>query len=577
MILRGLVESILTISLLASCAKFEAQSSSSDSEDKKAKLTGGKGSTGKPSTTASDDGELPTLKTELPGDRNGNAAFASSILQIGVERQVKDSTFKVTVSLKSQSAKSIQVVFSSPLGFNQPIEDLSPENASQRYRLSLVCRDEACATIVGHFRTSNLSGSAGDVSKESQAGFVYRVRSSRIQWVGPFASSTSRNESSVKKIVQSMIGVSEVPMITTEIAWGVSRFSLDLSKSDLCLSGELVETGSAEEDLAIGCAAFASSPNLAASLIGNDDRGDLLIRFSDTVNWALLKVYSNKDKSVPKTPITPVVPDDPKKTFIPYDYTNPITRSWESDRNNIEIMQHIDKWAKGKGYMEKMRGFLTRVRPNMPILMDAMQSQSVPAEMIFISMIESHFFDHPGYPIEISGPLAVGPWQFMADTARRSPFNLEVKPLISYKVADKVHRRVDPCDDRADLELSSKAAAKFFKILFTTFKTDPRFALVAYNWGPTRTLRAMDCAKTEDCMKARLAKKNEMSRLRELTDAGVDFWTIRSFKMAPDESIDYVMDFVAAQFIGRDPAKYGFDLPSEKAANVPPAPVLCHK
>jgi len=138
----------------------------------------------------------------------------------------------------------------------------------------------------------------------------------------------------------------------------------------------------------------------------------------------------------------------------------------------------------------------------------------LPRELIYLSMIESGFS-----PRAVSSASAVGPWQFMAGTAK------------DYKL-----RRSWWLDERRDLEMSTRAAARYLVDLHRQFN-DWALVLAAYNTGGGRVAR-------------------------KIRQHGHDnFWEMG----LPSQTTAYVPKFIAAAHIGEHPESYGFrigNLPS---------------
>ena len=134
----------------------------------------------------------------------------------------------------------------------------------------------------------------------------------------------------------------------------------------------------------------------------------------------------------------------------------------------------------------------------------------------------------------------------MPRTAADSRFGLKVLPLVPVK-NDKgrvIRNDANPCDERADLAKSSVAAGKYFRVLLNMFPRDPRLALAAYNWGEG----SVKCIVSTSAKCNRLNQKRGFSqaRLGEIRELGLSFWAIHRFNMAPSETLNYVINFVAA-------------------------------
>ena len=143
----------------------------------------------------------------------------------------------------------------------------------------------------------------------------------------------------------------------------------------------------------------------------------------------------------------------------------------------------------------------------------ALAEQKLPKGLAYLPVIESAYM-----PTLTSRAGAYGIWQFMPDTARE--YGLRVDWWV---------------DERADPQLSTRAAAKYLKDLHRMFG-DWSLALAAYNCGPGRVRRTL--------------KEAGASSFWELLDAG----------LLPKETRGYVPTFYATLLIASDPETYGFTL-----------------
>lgn len=127
------------------------------------------------------------------------------------------------------------------------------------------------------------------------------------------------------------------------------------------------------------------------------------------------------------------------------------------------------------------------------------REEGVPLELLRIAQVESNW-----NPFALSPKGAFGLWQFMPATARR--YGLRV---------DAMH------DDRADMERSTRAAARYLRDLHLRFG-DWALALAAYNTGEDAVQRAME------------------------RGASRDFWSLSERKLLPAETRAYVPAVLAA-------------------------------
>ncbi len=173
--------------------------------------------------------------------------------------------------------------------------------------------------------------------------------------------------------------------------------------------------------------------------------------------------------------------------------------------------QAVRKWENfftGRG-RQNFQFWLDRKTAVDSLVTGILVENDLPRELIYLAMIESGMS-----PRAVSSVSAVGPWQFMPGTAK------------DYKL-----RRNWWLDERRDMEMSTRAAARYIKYLYGKFD-DWALVLAAYNTGGGRIAR-------------------------KIRQHGHDnFWNMR----LPSQTTDYVPKFIAAARIGQDPEKYGFQV-----------------
>jgi len=153
---------------------------------------------------------------------------------------------------------------------------------------------------------------------------------------------------------------------------------------------------------------------------------------------------------------------------------------------------------------------LARMEKYREVVEGVLSELGLPKELAVVPLIESGF-----YMKARSRARAVGPWQFLAGTARL--YGLRVNWWI---------------DERRDLVASTYAAGHYLKDLYELWDSW-LLALAAYNAGEYRVARAVLHQRTRD------------------------FWKLD----LPPQTKRYVPKFLAALYIVRDPAAYGFELP----------------
>jgi membrane-bound lytic murein transglycosylase D len=146
------------------------------------------------------------------------------------------------------------------------------------------------------------------------------------------------------------------------------------------------------------------------------------------------------------------------------------------------------------------------------MIVEILREEGLPEDLAYIAMIESGF-----NPRAYSSARAVGLWQFMPRTGKH--FGLDYNWWI---------------DERRDPEKATRAAAKYFKVLYKRFNSW-ELAAASYNAGEGRVARALKKYKTDD------------------------YWELvkhkRSLKL---ETRDYVPKLMAAMIITKNPERYGF-------------------
>jgi membrane-bound lytic murein transglycosylase D len=162
---------------------------------------------------------------------------------------------------------------------------------------------------------------------------------------------------------------------------------------------------------------------------------------------------------------------------------------------------------------------LERLGRYQPMIDRILKEEGVPLDLIYLCQAESAF-----EPRAVSRAAAKGMWQFIS--SRGKEYGL---------------RQTWWIDERSDPEKSTRAAARHLKDLYQQFG-DWYLAMAAYNSGPLRVQRAMEKTGADN------------------------FWALADKKALPRETINYVPNILALTIIGKDPAKYGF--------NVTPAPPL---
>jgi len=185
---------------------------------------------------------------------------------------------------------------------------------------------------------------------------------------------------------------------------------------------------------------------------------------------------------------------------------------------NDRVLGFLEYYENGRGRGAIELG-LERVGRYQPMIEKILKEEGVPLDLIYLCQAESAF-----EPRALSRAAAKGMWQFIS--SRGKEYGLRQSWWI---------------DERSDPEKSTRAAARHLKDLYQEFG-DWYLAMAAYNGGPLRVQRALEKTGADN------------------------FWTLAEKRALPKETINYVPNIIALTIIGKNPAKYGF--------NVTPAPAL---
>ena len=186
------------------------------------------------------------------------------------------------------------------------------------------------------------------------------------------------------------------------------------------------------------------------------------------------------------------------------DFSVPMVRTAKVDRHLQFFSYHI---------RDRFEQWLSRLERYRPTVQNIFSEFKLPLDLVFLSLVESGFNTHA-----VSRAKAVGPWQFMAPTAKI--YGLRVDKWV---------------DERRDPVKSTIAAAQYLRDLYHLFGSWP-LAMAAYNAGEGKVGRSL--ARVEDG----------------------DFWSLLDTKLLRSETKEYVPRFVAARQIAKDPARFGFNI-----------------
>ncbi len=191
----------------------------------------------------------------------------------------------------------------------------------------------------------------------------------------------------------------------------------------------------------------------------------------------------------------------------------------------FEMNERIEWWVRQYSERYRRQFILTLARFDSvrPAMEEILESQGLPRDLVYLSMVESS-----GKANAVSRTGATGYWQFMAGTARH--YDLTVNRWM---------------DERRDLEKSTRAAARYLKNLHALFG-DWLLAGAAYNAGEGTINRIMRRNPEVSC-----------------------FWDISHPMPIKTETLQYVPKFIATLILAKNRAHYGLEVPDNLKVPVP--------
>jgi membrane-bound lytic murein transglycosylase D len=245
---------------------------------------------------------------------------------------------------------------------------------------------------------------------------------------------------------------------------------------------------------------------------------------------------SEKTQSTENIPVLQVrIPQDPSpadlnKTAAEYHQAEPQDYHFpkssppqpESAEEAAEIVPYISNPVAAKAVDRNISLFAERIRERfslwllrsgkyLELMKEILKDKNIPEDIAFLPLIESGF-----NPNAYSVARAVGPWQFIASTARRYGLKIDWWR-----------------DERKDPVKSTEAAANYLRDLYEMFGSW-NLAMAAYNAGEGKILRALNRSKSDD------------------------YWSLLNTRYIKNETKEYVPKFIAAKLIATDPHTYGF-------------------
>jgi len=236
----------------------------------------------------------------------------------------------------------------------------------------------------------------------------------------------------------------------------------------------------------------------------------------------LLSVFPEKNGPIPSLRNNSLIPSEhyspayliPRQNHSPYK-----AFSFRLSKKEAEPVENwIKKWSSREG-LEKIELSLNRAAPYSSEVNRIIKNSGLPWELANIPVVESSW---KIYAVSSSG--AAGPWQFLESSA------------IGRNLIIDVWR-----DERRDIWLSTEAAMKEFSFYYRLFG-DWLLAVASYNAGPTRIRNIL--------------KTNNLSV----------FYELFSLKLLPEETENYVPQFLAVSYITSNAGKYGLNINWDKKA-----------
>ena len=198
--------------------------------------------------------------------------------------------------------------------------------------------------------------------------------------------------------------------------------------------------------------------------------------FSAIIILVGLPAFAQLDMVKPQEPATPpkaqeqVMKQDPKQSFRGlFDDSPAQNKSFK----NINL-QHLNPQAMSfvQDYIQRHSANLNNMQkwagPYFDMMDDVLTQNGIPKQLKYLAVIESNLKANA-----VSWVGAVGPWQFMPETARG--MGLRVNGYL---------------DERTDYLKSTRAASKYLNYLYDIYK-DWLLVVAAYNCGPGRVNSAI--------------------------------------------------------------------------------------
>lgn len=285
----------------------------------------------------------------------------------------------------------------------------------------------------------------------------------------------------------------------------VAEAELDAAASQLALARELRAAGAP--------AGAASAYRTALELIAAEDLPERLQARAEELAEAILEEYHALLSTMPslpgETPAWAVMAEMDSSGTTPGAYTLGDGVTYDMPVVMNDKVTRVISYFSNKG-RKPLTVWLARMGMYEGIIRPILREHGLPQDLIYLAMIESGFNTKAQ-----SYARAVGPWQFIAGTARR--YELRITPWV---------------DERRDIVKSTHAACRYLKALYEQLGSW-ELAMAGYNCGEGKVERHVKQHKTDD------------------------YWKLNHL---PRQTRDYVPTFMGAMIMAKSPAQYGFSV-----------------
>lgn len=228
----------------------------------------------------------------------------------------------------------------------------------------------------------------------------------------------------------------------------------------------------------------------------------IAIALAFTIKNAAAQLSPLKQVNLGESDDEEVVKQDPKQSFkdlfeknnIQYASFKGINTEHLNPKAVSFVQDYIDRHA------DNLKDLQTWARPYFDMMDDILTQNRIPKELKYLAVIESNL-----KASAISWAGAVGPWQFMPETAKR--LGLQI---------------TRSTDERRDYLKSTQAASKYLNYLYNIYQ-DWLLVIAAYNCGPGRVNSAIQKSGSNN------------------------FWDLQYY--LPTESRNHVKKFIATHYI----------------------------